>query len=97
MVSSQKGNKNQIGKTLRDDPGGKARRDSDRALKTYERSVAGNMPLLSEFTNYSEWGEDARRRATMLRNLPISMGPITSLIIGRWAKLRFLIRMRSVS
>ena len=41
---------------LTEDPGGKAYARSDRATKINERSVAKQMPLLSEFPGYSEWG-----------------------------------------
>ena len=39
-VITQKRNRNPIGRKLRTDPGGKAHQDSDRDLKTNERSVA---------------------------------------------------------
>ena len=51
------------------DPGGKVYQDSDWALKTNERSLAKNMPLLSEFTRCGEWGSQQkygqRRYTTM--------------------------------
>ena len=73
-------NKNPIGRTLRTDPGGGAYRDSGWHLKRNGRSVAENMPLLSEFTRYLDWEADARRWAMMLYNRPISMVVDTSLI-----------------
>ena len=63
-----------MGTSPRADPGGKAYQDSEWALRTNERSVARNIPLLSEFTNYADWETDARRRAMMLYNRPIRMG-----------------------
>ena len=45
---------NPVGMSLRTDPGGKAYRDSGRALKTNEGAVMENMHLLSEFTNYGD-------------------------------------------
>ena len=68
------GNPNPIGGTPRTDPGGKAYRDIDWALKTNERAVATNMALLSEFTNYGDWATDARRWPAMLYNRPIGTG-----------------------
>ena len=67
-------NRNPIGRTLRADHGSKAFRDIDWDLKTNGRSVAGNMPLLSEFTNYADWDTDAGRWAMMLHNPPESTG-----------------------
>ena len=49
--------------TSRADPVGEAYAASNWALKTNERSVAKQMPLLSEFPSYSEWGKEARRWA----------------------------------
>ena len=72
--SFAKGESNQIGKILRTDPGGKSYQDSERYLKTNERRVAENMPLLRDFKNYADWDTDARRWARTLRNRPISMG-----------------------
>ena len=63
-----------MGGNRKTDPGGKARKDSDRALKTNERSVATNMPLLSEYANYGDWETDAERWEMMLYNRPISSG-----------------------
>ena len=52
------------------DPGGKAYAKSDWATKINERSVAKQMPLLSEFPGYREWGAEARRWTRMLYNRP---------------------------
>jgi len=41
----------------RPDPAGEAYARSEWALKTNERSVAKQMPLLGDFAGYSEWGE----------------------------------------
>ena len=54
------GGPNPAGRTLKAGTGGKAYRDRERDLKTNERSVAANMPLLSEFPNYVDCG--GRRR-----------------------------------
>ena len=67
------GNPNPAGRKLKADPGGRAYRDSDLSLKTNERDVAKNMPLLSEFTNYGDWGAGASRWARMLRGRPIRL------------------------
>ena len=56
------------------DLGGKAFSDSEWVVEINERSVAKAMPLLSERAIYSEWGTEAKRRATMLYNRPISWG-----------------------
>ena len=40
----------------RPDPAGGAYDRSEWALKTNERSIVNHMPLLSEFSSYSEWG-----------------------------------------
>ena len=58
--------------TMRTDPDWEAYGSSNWALKTYERSMVKQMPLLSEFSSYSEWGEEARRRSRSLYNHPIS-------------------------
>ena len=55
---------------LRVYPGGKAYAKSDWAAKINERAVAQQMPLLSEFSGYSEWETDARRWTMMLYNRP---------------------------
>ena len=52
------------------DPGGKEYAKSDWATKINERSVAKQMPLLSEFPGYREWGAEARRWTRMLYNRP---------------------------
>ena len=49
---------------------------SDWATKINEREVAKQMPLLSEFSGYKDWGDDAKRRAEMLYNRPISLSII---------------------
>ena len=55
-----------MGENLKTDPGGKAYKDSDCALKTNDREVAKNMSLLREYTNYGDWEADAERRAVIL-------------------------------
>ena len=45
---------------------------SDWATKTNERSVAKQMPLLSEFAGYSAWGDGAKIWTMMLYNRPVS-------------------------
>ena len=45
---------------LRGDPGGEAYANSVWATKTYEREVDKQMPLLSEFLGYREWGARPR-------------------------------------
>ena len=57
---------------LRVGPGGKAYAKSDWATKTNERSIAKQMPLLSEFSGYSVWGEDAERWTRTLYNRHVS-------------------------
>ena len=57
---------------LRMDPVGEAYGASNWALKTNERSMVKQMPLLGEFSSYSEWGEEARRWSKSLYNHPIS-------------------------
>ena len=55
--------------TLRMDPVGEAYGESNWALKTNERSIVKQMPLLSEFSSYSEWGkklEDGKRHFTII-------------------------------
>ena len=44
------------------------------ALKINGRSVAKNVPLLSEFDNYADWGTDTMRRVWMLYSRPVSLG-----------------------
>ena len=44
----------------------------DWASKTNARSIVKPMPLLSEFSGYSEWGQEARRRTRKLYNRPVS-------------------------
>ena len=56
------------------DHGGKVYKDSECCLKTNERSLASNMPFLSEFTCYGEWKAAEKRWAIMLYNRPISSG-----------------------
>ena len=58
--------------TTRADPVGEAYDASNCALKTNERSVAKQMPLLGEFPSYSEWGTEARRWTKTLYNHPVS-------------------------
>ena len=41
-------------------PGGGVHARSDWSLKTNERSAAKQMPLLGEFSRYSEWGKEAK-------------------------------------
>ena len=55
------------------DPGGKAYAKSDWATKTNEMSVAKQMPLLSEFSGYSEWENEAKRWTRALYNRPMSL------------------------
>ena len=50
------GNQNPAGRAPTTDHGGKVYHDSDFALKTIGRSLAGNMHLLIEFTRYWDWG-----------------------------------------
>ena len=59
---------------LKTDHGGKAYKDIDCDLKTSEKAVAENMPLLSEYANYGERETDSERRAMTLYNRPISLG-----------------------
>ena len=56
----------------RQDPAGEVYARSDWALKTKEMSAVKQMPLLSEFSSYSEWGKEAKRRAKTLYNHPVS-------------------------
>ena len=73
--SFAKGEKPELmGENLKTDPGGRAYEDIDCDLKTNERALAKNMPLLSEYTNYGDWATDAARWARMLRNHPASLG-----------------------
>ena len=58
--------------TTRADPVGDAYGVCNWSLKTNERSMVKQMPLLSEFPSYSELGEEARRWAETLYNHPIS-------------------------
>ena len=44
------------GRAIRIDHGGKFYKDSEWALKTNGISLARNIPLLSEFSRYGEWG-----------------------------------------
>ena len=46
---------------------------SDWATKINGRSVAKQMPLLSGFSGYSEWGYEAERWTRMLYNHPASL------------------------
>ena len=57
---------------LKTDPGGLIYEPSAWALKTSERSSVGNMPLLFEFTSYSNWEPAARRWNNLLYNRPVS-------------------------
>ena len=50
------GNPALMGGNLKTDPGGKDYKDRDWALKTNERAVAKNRPLLSEYANYGDLG-----------------------------------------
>ena len=68
-----KGGSPQAWSNLREDPGWKACAKSDWATKTNEMSVGKQMPLLSEFTGYSEWGNEAKIWTMMLYNRPISL------------------------
>ena len=52
--------------------GGEAYSRSDWALKTNERSAVEQMPLLGEFSSYSEWGKEAKRWAETRYNRPVS-------------------------
>ena len=58
--------------TSRADTVGQAYSASNWALGTNERSVAKQIPLLSEFPSYSEWGGEARRWARALYIQPVS-------------------------
>ena len=49
-----------IPQTFKEDPAGKAYARSDWALKTNERSVAKQIPLLGEFSSYIEWEKEAK-------------------------------------
>ena len=72
--SYAKGGKSpQAWSNLMDDHGGKAYAKSEWATKTNERSISKQMPLLSEFPGYSEWGNEAKRWTRMLHNRPISL------------------------
>ena len=62
------------GKNLKADPGGKSYKDSDWSLKTNERAVAKDMPLLSGYANYGDWETDDERWAMTLYNHPVSSG-----------------------
>ena len=73
-VVSQKGKPDVYGENLKTDPGGKAYKDSDCALKINARAAAKNMPLLREFDNYVDWETDAKRWVGMLYNHPVSFG-----------------------
>ena len=66
------GSQNPAGRTISEDHGCKVYKDSDWGVKTNERSLARNMPVLSEFTRYGEWGTSSKRWANMLYNRPIS-------------------------
>ena len=68
----QRGKSPQAWSNLRGDPGWKACAKSDWATKTNERPVDKQMPVLSEFTVYSEGGE-AKRWTRMLYNRPVSL------------------------
>ena len=63
----------QSGSNLRGDHGGKAFAKSEWATKINERSVAKQMPLMGEFSSYSEWETEAQRWTRMLYNRPISL------------------------
>ena len=63
-----------MGRAPMTDPGCKAYKDSDCDLKTNERSLAKNMPLLIEFPRYADWGTDAERWEKMFYIHPISTG-----------------------
>ena len=58
----KRGDRNPVGMPVGNDPGGKAYQDSDGALKTNERAVAENMPLLRGV--YQLWGLGNRLRKT---------------------------------
>ena len=73
-VVSKKGKPTLMGENLQTDHGGKAYGDSDCDLKTNERALAKNMPLLSGYANYGDWETDATRWAMMLHSRPISLG-----------------------
>ena len=57
---------------LKTDPGGLIYEPSAWALKTSERPHVGNMPLLFEFSCYSNWDPAARRWSKLLYNHPVS-------------------------
>ena len=56
----------------RQGPDGEVYARSDCALKTNARSAAKQMPLSGEFSGYSEWWGEAKRRAKTLYNRPVS-------------------------
>ena len=57
----------------RQDPAVEVYARSNWDLKTNERSAVKQMPLLGEFSSYSEWGkEEAKRWAETLYNHPVS-------------------------
>ena len=63
-----------ICENLKTDHGRKAYKDSDCALKINEGSIAKNMPLLREFSNYDDWGADTTRWVMMLYNRAVNFG-----------------------
>ena len=54
-------------------PGGKAFAKSERWAEIIETSVAMQMPLMGEFTFYSEWGVEAQKWTMMLYNRPVRL------------------------
>ena len=66
--------RNPAGRTPMIDHGCKVYKDSDWGLKRIERSQARNIPLLSEFTRYGEWGGSSKRWANKLYNHPAISG-----------------------
>ena len=63
-----------IGENLKTDPGVKAYKDSDWALKTNGRDDAQKKPLLRGFANYGDRETDAKRWVGMLYNHRVSLG-----------------------
>ena len=68
------GNPTLMGENLKTDHGCNAYEDIDWALKTNGRSIAKNMPLLSEYANYGDRETDDTRWPMTLYNRPISLG-----------------------
>ena len=64
--------------------------DSDWALKTNERGIAKNIPLLGEYANYGDWETESKIRPMMLYNRPKISGVdyfVNNLGVGKTAKI----------